>query len=115
MIAGIRHWAARLLMGLLALAIVGAPVGAMAAPCAVKADPCAACPMHQDHAPGDAGHDGKAAPVIKSCGCAGLLKAVSEPAALVPPQRAISFLAPDVLHIEPGLAPETEPRPPRSF
>ena len=106
---------AKVLLALLALAVVAAPVGAMAAPCAMDASPCVACPMHSDQPPVDADPDGKAAPALKSCGCLALLKAMAGPAVVVAPQRAMHFDAPAVLRVEAGVAPETEPRPPRSL
>lgn len=104
-----------MLLALLALAVVGAPVGALAAPCAMDASPCVACPMQPDQPPADADHDGKAAPALKSCGCLALLKAMAGPAAVVTLQRAMNVHAPAVLPVEAGVAPETEPRPPRSL
>jgi hypothetical protein len=115
MVGRLRQSLARLLLALIALAVVGAPVGALAAPCAMQVDPCVACPMQADPAPAGADQDGKAAPVLKACGCIAMLKAVAATAPMsVPAADAPEPDAP-ILALRAGLPPETDPRPPRSL
>lgn len=117
----VRQTLGRLLLALLALAVVGAPIGALAAPCAADAAPCVACPMDHAQPVGDADQggadraDGAGAPAAKSCGCIAMLKAVAEPSAMRLPRLQIAAPRPAVLPASSGLAPETEPRPPRSL
>lgn len=116
MFTGVRQTWGRLLLALLALVVAAAPIGALAAPCAAESATCVACPMDHDPPAGDADQgDADKAPAAKSCGCIAMLKAVAEPTALRLLRLPVADHQLAVFPAFSGLAPETEPRPPRSL